>query len=127
METARMRLGKMGEELACEYLTGRGHQILERNWRSGHLEVDIISLARDGLHFVEVKSRVAPVSAAPEENVGYAKQRKIVAAATKYLHSKEFSDISGNFEIHFDVFSAIFEGESSEVTYFPDAYIPIYT
>ena len=117
----------MGEDIACDFLKEKGHRILERNWRSGHLEVDIISLASDGLHFVEVKSRVAPVSALPEENVGPTKQKKIAAAANRYLHSKDFYELCGDFETHFDVFSVIFEGERTEVTYFPDAYIPIYT
>ena len=37
-------LGKIGEELAVEYLTDKGYQILERNWHSGHKEIDIIAL-----------------------------------------------------------------------------------
>lgn len=126
MESARMKLGKMGEDKACEYLEGMGHTIIERNWRSGHLETDIISLASDGIHFVEVKSRVAPVSADPEENVGYAKQKKLTAGALKYLHSKENKGKFSDAEVFFDVISLIFEGESVNVRYFPQAFIPMY-
>ena len=53
----RRQLGKAGEYVACGFLRSMGHIILERNWRSGHLEIDIISLDRDGIHFVEVKTR----------------------------------------------------------------------
>lgn len=126
METARMRVGKMGEDLACEYLERLGHTIVERNWRSGHYELDIISLDKEGIHFVEVKSRVAPVAAAPEENVGYAKQRKLVRAAQLYLHSgrkKEKLDVADSY---FDIISVIFEGEKTDITYFPKAYVPLY-
>ena len=42
-------LGKLGEEMAGEFLRSRGHRILERNWHGSHLEVDIISEAQDGL------------------------------------------------------------------------------
>lgn len=126
MGSARMTLGKMGEDKACEYLEGLGHTILERNWRSGHLETDIISLAPDGIHFVEVKSRVAPVSAMPEENVGYAKQKKLTAGALKYLHSTEKREAIGDAEVFFDVISLIFEGEKVDVRYFPQAFIPMY-
>lgn len=123
-----MKVGRRGEELACEYLIGKGHTILERNWRSGHLELDIISLDKDGIHFVEVKSRVAPVTAQPEENVGYAKQKKLIAAAQRYLHSADRKRklTSVDLEISFDVVSIIFEGDSFGIEWFPQAYIPLY-
>ena len=126
METSRMKLGRMGEDAACGFLLKNGHTILERNWRGGHLEIDIISMDKAGIHFVEVKSRVAPVSAAPEENVGYTKQRRLAAAAQKYLHSKEKGSLFGSFEIYFDVISVIFEGEKIDLQYYPQAYVPIY-
>ena len=120
-----MQLGQMAEDLACEYLAGHGHTIVARNWRSGHLEIDVISVDPAGIHFVEVKSRVAPVPAGPEENVGYRKQRRIVAAAEKYLRSTEKNSVLGIEEVYFDVFSVIFEGGKAETQFFPQAYIPI--
>jgi putative endonuclease len=120
-----MKIGRMAEDLACDYLVRHGHTIVGRNWRSGHLEIDIISLDSAGLHFVEVKSRVAPALEGPEENVGYRKQRKIVAAAKRYLHSEEKILRMAEHEVFFDIFSVIFEGEKTEVNYFPQAYIPI--
>lgn len=122
-----MQTGRRGEEAACEYLRRLGHTIVERNWRSGHLEVDIITLAADGLHFVEVKTRIAPFASAPEESVTATKQRKIVNAARRYLHSDEKKHIYCDAELFFDVISVIFAGEDVEVQYFPQAYIPIYT
>ena len=38
----RRDLGKKGEDIACRLLEEKGHTILERNWRAGHLEIDII-------------------------------------------------------------------------------------
>ena len=125
METSRMKLGRRGEDIACKFLIDRGHTVVDRNWRSGHLEIDIVTVDPAGLHFVEVKSRVAPAPAAPEENVGYLKQRRIVAAAKRYLHSGEKMSHFGQMEVFFDVFSVIFEGEKVEVNYFPQAYIPV--
>lgn len=121
-----MKLGKMGEDLACEYLVNLGHTIVERNWRSGHYEIDIISTEGGTLHFVEVKSRVAPVSAAPEENVGFRKQQKLVRAAQLYLHSDTKKEKISDLEIDFDIISVIFEGEKTDITFFPKAYIPFY-
>ena len=53
-------LGKIGEELAEKHLRRIGYQILQRNWRFGHDELDII--ARDGewLVIVEVKTTLRP-------------------------------------------------------------------
>lgn len=126
MGNSRMKLGKMGEDLACEYLVNLGHTIVERNWRSGHYEIDIISTEGGTLHFVEVKSRVAPVSAAPEENVGFRKQQKLVRAAQLYLHSDTKKEKLSDLEIDFDIISVIFEGEKTDITFFPKAYIPFY-
>ena len=53
----RRELGRVGEDIACSLLEGMGHLILERNWRSSHLEIDIISYDPAGIHFVEVKTR----------------------------------------------------------------------
>jgi len=127
METSRMKIGRVAEDMACEFLMRRGHTILGRNWRSGHLELDVISLDSAGIHFVEVKARVAPSPAAPEENVGYRKQRRIIAAAKAYLHSEEKKSLLEQKEVFFDIFSVIFEGEKAQTAYFPQAYIPLNT
>ena len=79
-DSNRQILGKAGEDLACRYLEGKGHRILERNYRSGHLEIDIITVDADGIHFVEVKARQKSIQAPPQDNVGAAKQKKIVKA-----------------------------------------------
>lgn len=126
MKTARMTLGRLGEDAACEYLSGIGHTIIERNWRRGHYEIDIISLDKEGIHFVEVKSRVAPVSASPEENVGFRKQMKLVNAAQLYLRSEDKKEKFGDIDIFFDVVSVIFEGENTDIVFFPKAFVPIY-
>ncbi|MBR4133463.1 MAG: YraN family protein [Bacteroidales bacterium] len=115
----------MAEDLACGYLTRNGHTVVARNWRSGHLEVDIVSIDAAGIHFVEVKSRVAPVQAGPEENVGYRKQKRLAAAARAFLHFEENKPHFAQKEVFFDVFSVIFEGEKAETKYYPQAYIPI--
>ena len=119
-------IGKAGEEIACKYLMQRGQTILERNWRAGHLEIDIISLDKDGMHFVEVKSRMAPALAEPQENVNIVKQKRIANAALKYLHSKAEKLDLGQVEVFFDIVAIIFDKEDTEVTYFPKAYIPMY-
>lgn len=123
MADTRSTIGKMGEDAACRYLMERGHALLERNWRSGHLEVDIITRAADGLHFVEVKSRVAPLMADPQDNVRRAKQQHIASAARRYIAALDGFDG----EAWLDVVAVVFDGSKTEITYFPGAYTPIYT
>ena len=116
------RIGQAGEQMACDFLETQGHQILDRNWRTGHLELDIISEAADGLHFVEVKARTAPVTTTVVDQVNTVKQKRISAAAGQYLNKKH---MEGK-EVFFDIVSVLFDGEQTVVRYFPQAWIPMY-
>ena len=117
------KLGELGEQMACDFLETRGYQILDRNWRGGHLEIDIVSEAADGLHFVEVKARKTPVTTSIDDQVNSIKQKRISAAALKYLNNK---NLSGR-EVFFDVVSVLFNGQETTVRYIPQAWIPMYT
>ena len=121
-----MELGRRGDDVACEFLTGKGHTIVQRNFRAGHLEIDIISLDRNGVHFVEVKSRVAPVAVSPEENVTAAKQKKVADAALRYLHTSKDKRLSADLEVSFDVVAVTFDGGGEIVEWFPNAFYPMY-
>lgn len=121
----RQELGRIGEDLACRHLESMGHRILARNWRSGHLEIDIISLGEDGIHFVEVKTRRRNVQAAPQDNVGHKKQARITKAALSFLNSREGVPY-GSHECSFDVAAITFEGDKAQLEWIPQAYIPIY-
>lgn len=121
-----MSLGRRGEDVACGFLSGKGHTIVERNYRSGHLEIDIITLDKDGVHFVEVKSRVAPVAVSPEENVTAAKQKKVADAALRYLHTSKDKRLLADLEVSFDVVAVTFDGGGEIVEWFPNAYYPMY-
>ena len=121
----RQVTGKKGEDVACDLLAGRGHTILERNHRVGHLEIDIVSVSADGIHFVEVKARRESIQAPPQDNVDHVKQKRIAAAAKGYLRSRKGLPFNGS-ECHFDVIAVIFKENTTQVDYFPDAYIPIY-
>lgn len=121
----RQKLGKEGEDIACRLLEEMGHMILERNWRSGHLEIDIISAAADGIHFVEVKTRCRNIQAPPQDNVNRIKQERIVRAAKRYLLSGKGCNL-GNQECMFDVIAITFESGGVKTEWYPQAYIPLY-
>ena len=121
----RRNLGRKGEDIACRFLESQGHTILERNWRYGHLEIDIISFDAEGIHFVEVKTRRLSIQAPPQENVNHIKQARIAKAALKFLKTGKGLPF-GNLECMFDVVAVTFDGDKPRTEWFPQAYIPIY-
>lgn len=121
----RRNLGRKGEDIACRFLESKGHTILERNWRYGHLEIDIISFDAEGIHFVEVKTRRLSIQAPPQENVNHIKQARIAKAALKFLKTGKGLPF-GNLECMFDVVAVTFDGDKPRTEWFPQAYIPIY-
>lgn len=124
-EDYRRTLGRKGEDLACERLIRMGHVILERNYRSGHFEIDIISYDPMGIHFVEVKTRRLNIQAPPQENVDARKQRKIVKAAMNFLKTRK--GLAGkDHECLFDVMAVTFDGDEAALEWFPEAFIPLY-
>lgn len=61
--------GKWGEDRAAEYLEAKGYRIVNRNWKLGHHDIDIVAIDGGTFVFVEVKTRhsdyyVDPYSAA---------------------------------------------------------------
>jgi len=80
--------GNKGEALAVQYLSGKGYNIMHKNWRHSHWEVDIIA-EKDGiLHFIEVKTRRTKKYGHPEEAVSNKKIQNLINAAEEYLYQQ---------------------------------------
>lgn len=77
--------GRTGEELAARWLTQQGFSILQRNWRYGRYEVDIIAGRQGILHFIEVKTRHSSVYGYPEQSVNRKKLENIMQGAAGWL------------------------------------------
>lgn len=131
----RKTLGAEGEEQACRMLQEYGYEILRRNFRAGHKEIDII--CRDGadLRFVEVKTRREPMEGEAWEAVDASKQRSIARAAGSFLSSlisapKE-NGKRGFYpeECHFDIITIVWDrdGNYNRTDYIQDAFYLMYT
>ena len=118
-----MTSGSRGEAAVAEYLTEHGHTILDRNWRCGHLELDIVSMDKLGLHFVEVKTRSSDEALAPQEAVGAVKMKRLSAASKMYL-SRKGSRLGGS-EVFFDIAAVLDRDNHLEINYFPNAFLPL--
>lgn len=88
---SRAQRGRHAEAAAETHLRGLGHDVLARNLRLGHLEIDVLSLdPRDGaLVLTEVKAR-AGGRHAPELRVDRAKRRHLITAARLLLQRAPF-------------------------------------
>jgi len=93
--------GSAGERIAAEYLRLAGNVILESNYRSGHLEVDLVAMDGDCLLFVEVKTRRSSSFGDALEAVGRGKIFNMRKAAREYLSSGKAPRGCG--EIRFDL------------------------
>ena len=111
-------LGKKGEDLAVDYLVNKGYRILERNWRSGHKEIDIIALIDKVLAIVEVKTRKSSDYGEPDIAVGMMKQRMLAWAADAYVRYKNLE-----VDIRFDILSIVFTDQGPEIEHIEDAFI----
>jgi putative endonuclease len=93
--------GREGEELAARFFLARGWRILDRNWRSGHAELDLV-IHRDGVvSFVEVKTRATPGCGDPLEAVTWKKRREIARVAGAWLATRGRT-LEGPFGVRFD-------------------------
>lgn len=104
-------LGKYGESLAVSVLIEKGFEIIEKNYRYGHGEIDIIANDKDVLVFVEVKTRKNKEYGEPEEAITYSKQKQLFKVANSYLYEKELTDI----DCRFDVVAILLEQDKKPV------------
>lgn len=113
-------LGFDKEQLAADYLTARGMQIVERNFRGHQGEIDIIGYEGKYLVFVEVKYRSSKSFGSAAEAVDYRKQRQICKVADYYRFLHRMGD---NVMVRYDVVAI--QGE--EIRWIPNAFPHIYT
>lgn len=78
-------LGKEGEQMAVNWLREKGYEILHRNWRHSHYEIDIVAKKEDKLHIVEVKARQGNQFGNPEDSVTKKKFKHLQKATDEFL------------------------------------------
>lgn len=83
--------GKVGEEVAAEFLGKKGYKILERNWGSKWGEIDLIGQDGEILVFVEVKTKKGENWGRPEQMVNWHKLKQIRRMAEVYIVSRPTS------------------------------------
>lgn len=112
MQTRR-ETGLFGEDFAAAKLREDGYEILERSYRSGRNEIDIIAQKGDLIAFVEVKTRASSSYTTPAGSLSKAQRRRIIAAAVDYLKGRGAYN-TGEFYVRFDVFEITTSRAGSE-------------
>jgi putative endonuclease len=101
--------GKIGEDLATNFLEKEGYRIIDRNFRVFEGEIDIIALYKNELVFLEVKTRKSNFFGYPGEFITKSKINKIKKAAFAYLSKNP----TANWRI--DAISVIINGHSHNI------------
>jgi putative endonuclease len=114
------QFGNRGEELAVAHLIEEGYEILARNWRFKHMEVDIIARDGDQLVIVEVKSRSGNTWGEPFVSVNHKKQRYLILAAERFIYSRRL-----DMDVRFDIISIIIDTNRTVLEHIKEAFHPI--
>ena len=89
-------VGKIGENLAREYLEKEGYKILEQNYKTKYAEIDLVAekssrfLKPSTLVFVEVRTKVGENFGSPEDTINKAKLWKVLQNALSYSAFKKW-------------------------------------
>ena len=106
-------IGILGEQEAANILKKKGYRVIEKNWRMGHLEVDLIAENKKDIIFVEVKARTTTFgNKMPEEYVDTLKRKRIIAAANAYIKYKQIEK-----NPRFDIIGILIEPQTNNITY----------
>ena len=110
----RLETGHEYERLAARFYVDKGFDVLERNWRAGRKEIDLIVRKGNLVVFVEVKSSKSKRFGHPAERVDRRKRENLANCARQYIIAHDLSRV----DLQFDVVT--FTG--GRIEHFPDAF-----
>ncbi|CAM2849461.1 YraN family protein [Flavobacterium frigoris] len=110
-------LGKLGEEMAVEFLRKDGYTILTTNWTFQKAEIDIIAKKNNILAIIEVKTRSSLEFGLPQDFVKPKKIQLLVKAVDAYVIEKDL-----DIDVRFDIIAIHKEGKSFVIEHLIDAF-----
>jgi putative endonuclease len=112
------KIGIKGEQIATDFLQKKGYTILNRNWRAGNKELDIVAQKGDTIVFCEIKTRTSHEFGFPEEAVTRRKQQHIKMAAAAWQEANPGHDY-----IRFDIVAILLDDTGiKEIMHFEEAF-----
>ena len=110
-------LGKLGEELAVDFLEKNGYEILETNWVFHKAEIDIIAQKNGILAVVEVKTRSSIEFGLPQDFVKPKKIKLLLKAIDEYVVQNDL-----DLEVRFDIVAIHKENKDFVIEHIEDAF-----
>lgn len=115
-------LGRWGESLAARTLEEKGYQIIAKDWKDGHKDLDIVAVHDNTLVIVEVKTRRNDIFLSPEQAVDYRKIKNITLAANRFVKANCI-----DLPIRFDIVAITgTDEEHCKIDHIEDAFMPYY-
>ena len=111
------KTGKQGEEEAVRYLLEKGYEVIARNFRYHHAEIDIIAKKGKLLIFTEVKTRTNLSYGNPEEFVSYTKAKLVMKAAEHYIFTHNWLC-----DVRFDIIGVTIADNELSIKHLEDAF-----
>jgi len=118
MSTAKQALGELGERIAERWLRRHGWSVVNRRFRNGHRDIDLV-VERDGtVAFVEVKARNGSEFGGPVAAVNWRKQKELTKSAHVWIdrHGRPPD------QYRFDVVGVLVNGDRVRIRHVPDAF-----
>ena len=112
--------GKKSEEVAAEWLSDQGYEIVRTNFRYNKKEIDIIARQDDVLVFVEVKTKSFWSDENPGDIVTLRKQKFLLKAAEAYMIYYGIE-----METRFDVIFVVYKHEEIIIEHIREAFSPL--
>lgn len=119
MSKRNIALGRWGENIAQDYLVGKGYSVIERNVRTEFGEIDLIAQREGVIVFVEVKTRTGGHFGNPEEAITRKKSTHMVESAQSFMQNHP--ELIGEWRI--DVIAILQKSSNKppEITHFENA------
>lgn len=116
----QQELGIHGENLATQVLLNKGHIILDRNYRFGKQEIDIVTRLDNQIVVVEVKTRETALIGEPWKAVTRSKQKSIIRVANRFLKEHCYT-----MDTRFDIISIVHNSYHTKIEHIENAFFPL--
>ena len=92
-------MGELGERIAERWLRERGWKIVQRRFRSGHRDIDLVVEQNGLVAFVEVKARQGELFGDPVAAVNWRKQKELGRSARVWVARHGRRDEAYRFDV----------------------------
>ncbi|UCG62220.1 MAG: YraN family protein [Candidatus Zixiibacteriota bacterium] len=92
-------VGRRFEARAETFYSENGYEIIERNWRAGRKEIDLIVRKDSVLAFVEVKAASSTSFGHPSEKVDEKKRAHLTEAAHRFIAERGIKGVDFRFDV----------------------------